>query len=249
MSTFYDVEWNVNPKNIEKYRQVLNQYLDDFLKEKKDRPMDKIFEILLKGKGLGYSKVGENHYIGSFEEDALWEDLLTDAFFATVPYLKDGSKLFISLDNYDRNLFIKDGSCIDSNDVVVKLLDKTDTRSVTSLDLLSGYHVLDALKRNDENDCYGLFYKNEMLGYCSLTSAEKIRDTVKVGEDDLLLFNVFMKEEWRHSGMASVMIREVTDSLDCDCYIKCPEKDIMDFFLFFDFKKVENAENIMVRKE
>ena len=49
--------------------------------------------------------------------------------------------------------------------------------------------------------------------------------------------------------MASVMIREVTDSLDCDCYIKCPEKDIMDFFLFFDFEKVENAENIMVRKE
>ena len=156
MSSIYEVEWKAEPKDTDKYRQVLNQYLDDFLKEKKDRPMDEIFKVLLKGDSPEFSKEGENYYSSSFAEADLWEDLLTDAFLATVPYLKNGSKLFIGLEDYDRNLFIKDGSCIDSNDMEVRCLDESDIPDVKAMDLLSGYNVLDVLENGEEESCCGL---------------------------------------------------------------------------------------------
>lgn len=247
MSSIYDVEWKAEPKDTDKYRQVLNQYLDDFLKEKKDRPMDEIFEVLLNGDNPEFSKEGENHYSSLFVRNDLWEDLLADAFFATVPYLEDESKILIGMARYDRNLFVRDGRCIDSNDVDARWLEESDIPDVKAMDQLSGYNVLDVLEHGEEELCCGLFFENELLGYCTLTSAEVLRATVEAEEDDLLLSNIFVKEEWRHMGLASILIREITDFLDDDCYIKCPDKDIMNFFLFFDFEKIKNAENIMVK--
>lgn len=98
----------------------------------------------------------------------------------------------------------------------VKLLNKNDLEKTKCLDELSGICVSEKLmhfakdEEDTRNSIYGLFDKEDLIGYCSLSYAKgiifKAESNKQIGEDDLYLNDVFIKKNYRHLGFGSRMI-------------------------------------------
>lgn len=102
----------------------------------------------------------------------------------------------------------------------VRALEEADMKQVAALDRLSGFKVFDGLE--SEEYAWGVFAGLELVGYCTLGGADDpdmgYNQLKEWNNDSLVLSDVYVKEEWRGKGVASLLINQALEKA-------CPEKE------------------------
>lgn len=113
------------------------------------------------------------------------------------------------------------------NQYMVGPLTKKDRVAVKEIDELSDFCLSWLYDDYSEEEMasqtygWGLYKNNELIGYCSLGGAEEITDELDETNsqylyfsylDNLLLSDVFIKEEYRKQGLGSYMVRAAIEN-------------------------------------
>lgn len=249
MGACYYVGMKIYKKDAAKCEKALQNYMKEVKIELNGSTFDEMIQAILcaNQENSKYKKHDDNYYSSSFVASYRWEMVVHNAFYAMIPYLLDGSAIYIEPDDDYYCLIVKKGRCIDLRCAKVKNLRKENLACIKKLDEMSDFCVAQWLEEDEDADnCFGIFYDEELIGYCTLGYASGAID-IETKCDDVLLSDVYIKEEWRHMGFGSKMIREVIEGLEDDCYLTflCDESE--KFYYSFEFEKVSGTDNVMVR--
>ena len=249
MGACYYVEMKIYKKDATKCEKALHNYMKEIKIEHCGSTFDEMLQALLCAirEDSKYEKRDENYYSCTFSASYRWETVVHNAFYAMSPYLLDGSTVYIEPDNDFYLLIMKNGRCIDTRTASVKMLRKDSLACIKKLDDISDFCDAQWLEENEDADnCFGIFFGEELIGYCTLGYASGVID-IEMKCDDVLLSDVYIKEEWRHMGFGSKLIREVTEGLNNDCYLTYLSDELEEFYLSLEFVKVSGKDNVMVR--
>lgn len=98
----------------------------------------------------------------------------------------------------------------DIGNVEIRAIRYSDMPNVKSMDSESGFNVFGALACYDELEfgdyAYGAFLNGKLIGYCTVGGAEEYDKYKDYRINDLCLSDVFVKEEYRHKHIGSIMV-------------------------------------------
>lgn len=154
----------------------------------------------------------------------------------------------------------------------VRDLNMYDRSEIKKLDAISGNDVwmyaedkrLETSFFDEEGNftgsAFGLFAKgdpagNSLIGYCSLGLADCLEINVD-GYDNpsdmdpapALLSDVYIREEYRHNGLAHWMLSNSLKWMSHDVYLQYLDDDLEELYETFGFYKIPGT-NIMIRKQ
>lgn len=135
-----------------------------------------------------------------------------------------------------------------SNAFRVRALTEEDVKQVAGLDELSGNSVADML--DCEEYAWGVFAGQELIGYCTIGGAEEYDDYAEYKFGDLLLSDVFVKEEFRSKGVASALVEEVLSRCVAHnekVFITILDDNLAEFYKKLGFVTIDALGGTMVR--
>ncbi len=137
-------------------------------------------------------------------------------------------------------------------EIETRALILSDAQQLKALDKISDFKIFDFVEdmffEDEPQDyAYGIFLNNELIGYCTIGSADFYK---QAKSDDELLSDVFVREEYRNNGYASKLITYVLKQHDKhDIFADVWFDNLEPFYKTFGFKRYDkNTPGLLILK-
>lgn len=254
MGACFYVEYKLNYKDKEKVETSLRNYIKRFKDVASDAKLNEVMSFLLKGDSRysDFQNENDTYFSSSFDANYLYEIYLSEAFITIQPYLSDDSYVYIEPDCDQYKLITKNGQIIDTRNRVTRGLTKSDFEAVEKLDEESGFNVFQFIEDLDDDEeadnAFGLFYENELIGYCSLGYADGAVDLPDISSEDRCLSDVYVVPKYRNMGFCYNFLSDIfSDYVESDVYLYFLEDWLVTYYESLEFEKVDGTDNLMVR--